>query len=97
MLSNQEYAAYHQVPVNFDSPLMDEFAAFTIPITTSNGVVDLWEVKKQGKTNASKMAKMDREASKAENLAKYIARGFAFESEVEGEWRDNDSEVENDD
>lgn len=75
MLSNQEYAAYNSVPVEFESPLMDEFAAFTVLVPTQKGVVDLWKVKKATKESRKKI----RRETKAALLAKYIAQGFAFD------------------
>lgn len=78
MLTNKEYANYHKVPEQFDSPLMDEFAAFTVLVPTQKGEVDLWKVKRATKESRKKIRKQ----TKAALLEKYILQGYAFDEQA---------------
>lgn len=78
MLSNIEYAKQNNVPETL-SPLMDDFAAFTVVVPREGKCdVDLWRVRKLTRKNEKRIAKLTDDAQRAINLAKYIVRGWAF-------------------
>jgi hypothetical protein len=78
MLTNVEFAHANKTPLELSSEMSD-FALFTVRMPKGG---DLWTVKKHNRNSLNAMRKQtakEREAKRQENLAKYIAAGFAFD------------------
>jgi hypothetical protein len=81
MLNNVEFAHLNNVPVEL-SPEMADFAMFTVKLPSGR---NLFTVKKHDKNSLNAMRRKtakEREAERQANLARYIQRGYAFDSRV---------------
>lgn len=83
MFTAKEFAAENKVPEVLSNE-MAEFAMFTIDLPGSN--IPLWDVVPVATMSMCEMRKLqakEAELDRLANLERYIARGYAFEENVD--------------
>lgn len=87
MLEDAEFAALLRIPAESVEEISADVAPFTFFSLRTNVLkkdgktanVDLWHVQKTSAPNIRKLVEADHAATKAANLKRYIAQGYAFE------------------
>ena len=102
MLDNAEFAAIVRIPTESVANITPEVEPFTLFSLECKGLnpngktvkFNLWNVQKTSTASIKALIKADREREQAENLARYIEQGWAFENPNNMDVDDDDDELE---